>query len=318
MRAILRALAATLLALPLPALAWNNHGHMAVAAVAWAHMTPTAQTRVAALLKLNPDYAKWIADAVPGDEDRTAFLRAATWPDEIKHTKGYHNDGYTPSDPHAGDLTDYSDRLQHKGWHFVDLPFSPDGTPTEPPFGVNAVSQIEKAETNLSSSSTSDDAKSYALVWLEHLTGDLHQPLHATSRFTAAFPNGDTGGNALHACSDERTTCSDRDNLHAFWDDLSGKTNKLSSVDSYIGRLKPADPSRVAIADPTRWADESENLAQTYVYAPPVGIGTDNYALTKDYRNAAKKVAASQIELAGERLAMALNTELGAEVRPRR
>ncbi len=64
----------------------EQSGHMAVAAVAWTHMTPAAQARAAALLKLNPDYAKRIADAAPGDEDRTAFLRAATWPDEIKHT----------------------------------------------------------------------------------------------------------------------------------------------------------------------------------------------------------------------------------------
>lgn len=296
--------------LPIQAFAWNSHGHMAVAAVAWGHMTPAAQARAAALLQLNPDYTKWVSDAVPGDEDRTAFLRAATWPDEIKHTKGYHNDGYTPSDPHSGDMTDYSDMLQHKRWHFIDLPFSPDGTATEPPFGVNAVTQVEKAVAGLGSRSTSDAAKSYALVWLEHLVGDLHQPLHATSRFTAGFPSGDTGGNLVHACSDERTSCSTKDNLHSFWDDLTGKTSKISSVDSYVSRLRPADASKAAISDPTEWADESEGLAQTYVYAAPVGTGQDNYPLTKEYRNAAKKVAASQVELAGERLAAALNTEL--------
>ncbi len=141
------------------------------------------------------------------------------------------------------------------------------------------------------------------------MTGDLHQPLRATSRFTAAFPNGDKGGNDVHACSDERTACSDRDNLHSFWDDISGKTNKVTSVDSYVARLEPADPRKVAISDPTKWADESESLAQTYVYASPVGIGSDNYALTKGYRDAANKVAVNQIELAGERLAAALNSE---------
>ncbi len=88
---------------------------MAVADVAWQHMTPAAQARAGVLLKLNPLYAKWIADAALGDEDRTAFLRAATWADEIKHTKGYRNDGYTPADPHSDDMTDYTDMSQHKG-----------------------------------------------------------------------------------------------------------------------------------------------------------------------------------------------------------
>lgn len=310
MRRLITCLAAVIFAVAPAAHAWNNHGHMAVAAVAWAHMTPAAQRRAGELLKLNPDYAKWIADAAPGDEDRVAFLKAATWPDEIKHTKGYHNDGYKPADPRAGDMTDYSDMLQHKGWHFIDLPFSPDGTPTEPPFGVNVVTQIEKAEANLASRSASDAAKSYALVWLEHLVGDLHQPLHATSRFTAALPGGDTGGNLVNACSDERTTCGAKDNLHAFWDDVTGKTSKVASVDSYVERLKPANRDQVAISDPTKWADESEDLAQQFVYAAPVGTGTDNSSLTKDYRANAKKVAATQIELAGERLAVALNVDL--------
>ncbi len=47
-----------------------------------------------------------------------------------------------------------------------------------------------------------------------------------------------------------------------------------------------------------------------YVYSPPVGTGTDNYALTVGYRTTAKKVAASEVELAGERLAAFLNSEL--------
>jgi hypothetical protein len=59
--------------------------------------------------------------------------------------------------------------------------------------------------------------KSYDLVWLIHLVGDAHHPLHATSRFTAADP-GDNGGNA------ETVTPANAANesLHAFWDGLLG------------------------------------------------------------------------------------------------
>ena len=39
-----------------------------------------------------------------------------------------------------------------------------------------------------------DDVKSYDMVWLLHLVGDVHQPLHATSRFSAASPQGDCIG----------------------------------------------------------------------------------------------------------------------------
>lgn len=46
------------------------------------------------------------------------------------------------------------------------------------------------------------------------------------------------------------------------------------------------------------------------VYAPPVEIGSDSYALTAAYRTTAKKVAAGQIELVGERLASSHNSDL--------
>jgi len=34
-----------------------------------------------------------------------------------------------------------------------------------------------------------------AIRFLVHFVGDLHQPLHATSRFTVNMPEGDAGGN---------------------------------------------------------------------------------------------------------------------------
>lgn len=40
----------------------------------------------------------------------------------------------------------------------------------------------------------SDDVRSYDLVWLLHLVGDLHQPLHATSRFSNGLDDA-RGGN---------------------------------------------------------------------------------------------------------------------------
>jgi hypothetical protein len=44
-------------------------------------------------------------------------------------------------------------------------------------------------------SASTDDLKSYDLVWLLHLVGDVHQPLHFTTRVSAGFPTGDAGGN---------------------------------------------------------------------------------------------------------------------------
>ena len=40
--------------------------------------------------------------------------------------------------------------------------------------------------------------ESLNLRLLIHYVGDLHQPLHATSRYTESHPNGDRGGNDFH------------------------------------------------------------------------------------------------------------------------
>src|SRR5689334_8027549 len=70
------------------ALAWSSHGHMVIAAVASDQLKPTARAEVLRLLKLNPDYESWIS-GVTENLDETIFLRAATWPDNIKKEANY-------------------------------------------------------------------------------------------------------------------------------------------------------------------------------------------------------------------------------------
>src|SRR5580704_1008224 len=191
--------------------AWNSEGHMIVAEIAWSHLNQATKARAVQLLKLNPDYQHWIAGVPDAQKDEFAFLRAATWPDAIKQRgEGHIFDGEEPSGPSSGQNIGYSDNNQHRYWHFVDTPFSRDGTPLIRPVAPNAESQIQLFEATLDSSSASDDLKSYDLVWLEHLVGDVHQPLHATSQFSSAFPSGDEGGNKVLICT---TDC--HENLHA-------------------------------------------------------------------------------------------------------
>src|SRR5260221_8006323 len=165
------------------AVAYNPHGHMTVAAIAWNHLTPATKKKVTALLNLNPDYKKWIANLPAGStaaqRDQVAFVVAATWPDNIKGEKGYVNDGDVPNGPDVAKNEGYSDKLQHRYWHFVDVPFSPDGTPLEQPKVPNAKTQIAVFRDTLKSSTASNALKSYNLAWLEHVVGDVHQPLHA-------------------------------------------------------------------------------------------------------------------------------------------
>ena len=293
------------LVLTLRASAWDDFGHMTVAAVAWEQLSPELQQRATALLKLNPNYQAWIANVPPENADEVAFVRAATWPDAIKRDATYKNDGEQPSGPDAGKNVGYGDLLQHRYWHFVDQPFSPDGTPVHAASTPNAETQIVAFRQTLASPNAPDELKSYDLVWLLHLVGDVHQPLHATSRFDHQQPNGDRGGNSVALC---KRPC--KDELHGFWDDVLGKSEKPADAIAAARRIASADPGLAGILDESTWIQESFHLARTAVYVKPIGIGPGPFTLDQRYRSAAQAVAEKRVALAGARLAGILKAAL--------
>jgi len=297
-----------------PAHAWNSFGHMEAAAVAWDKLTPQAKQEATRLLKLNPQYETWINGIPAGPRDEVAFVRAATWPDEIKSLSGYVNDGprngnVAPHTPEASQNVGYSDHFRHRYWHFIDEPFSTDGTPLQQPVPPNAQTQIAAFRTTLGDETASDDVRSYDLAWLLHLVGDVHQPLHATARFTRDEPDGDAGGNDVKVtCS---PPCGDPKELHAFWDDLLGSDKApASEAIAAADDLAPADFGKAAEADEKAWIKESFELAEKSVYAGPVGDGKGPFTLTENYQKQSLDIAKKQIALAGARLANLLNQAL--------
>lgn len=287
------------------ALAWNSFGHMTVAAIAYEQLTPAARTKADALLKLNPNYKDWVAGVADADKDKVAFVMAATWPDFIKHAKGYKNDGEIPKGPDVAKNVGYSDKLMHKYWHYIDLPFSPDGTKLIQAQVPNAKTQIADFRKTLGSATASDELKSYDLVWLIHLVGDVHQPLHSAQRFTKDLPDGDAGGNKVMLCA---KPC--KVELHAFWDDLIGTSNSPTAAIKAAGKIKAAPANQAAISDEAKWIDESFQAAKKNAYAAPIGVGGGPFALDQAYKTAAKRLARQRVALAGARLANLINDAL--------
>ncbi len=188
-----------------PAFCWNGLEHMEVAAIAWEQLTPTAKIRAGRLLRLNPLYDSWIDNVVDADRDRVAFIKASKWADVIKRLSPYQPDGLSGSngnrpspDAKSRQNIGYKDTLQHKYWHFIDMPFSTDQTELHDPDTPNIETQINTFRDTLGAQSrVDDDVRSYDLVWLIHLVGDVHQPLHTAQRFTREHPEGDAGGNLV-------------------------------------------------------------------------------------------------------------------------
>jgi len=300
-------------ALAWPAAAWNFHSHMSIGCVAYQNLKPRTRARVNQLLRLNPYYPKWEAmipaGSSPADKDLMIFMIATTWPDQLRNDPEYHDDGpqggNRPGGPEASQNIGYADHLRHKYWHFVDLPFSQDGTALPETPAPNAQTQIAAFRAALGSSA-SDDVKSYDLTWLLHIVGDVHQPLHCTTRVRQGQPHGDAGGNSVKVCAPECTWT-----LHWYWDSPQGANNAPIAEVIAASKALPPAPKKVArIRKESVWVAEGFRLAQQVVYVAPVGPEGGPYTLDASYEAAARALTLRQVALAGARLANLLNREL--------
>jgi hypothetical protein len=296
--------------------AWDDFGHMLVAASAYDNLTDPVRTKVDALVKLNPQYSTWVQGVPATDRGKVAFMMAARWPDWIKDQEsiGYKKDGpddgnRPPPDSSASRNVGYKDKAMHKYWHFIDEPFAPpgDGTATQPAPSVNAQTEIVLLRAALKSSKTKKAVKSYDLVWLEHIVGDVHQPLHCTSRFDKAYPGGDSGGNKVPLT---KSTDYPATELHGLWDTFPGVDKETATAIAAQKTLPVPDKDQAAVADEAKWIDESFQAAKKSAYAMPIGVGDGPFTPDSPYLTAGKDLSAARIALGGARLANLLNDAL--------
>jgi hypothetical protein len=276
--------------------AWNPHGHRVVAAAAYPQLKPQVRAKIAALLPLNPEYQHWVEGVPHGERDLIAFMRASNWADDIRELPGYTDE---PQPPRPG----YQDRQKHKDWHYTNVPFSTDGTPTRPSPVPNVQTQIATLRQQLAASAP-DGVRSYALVWLLHLVGDVHMPLHCTARFDRKLPQGDRGGTLILISSDPK------DNLHLFWDRALGTSTEPAQARADARALPSPPPALAAITDERVWVNEGFEAAKTWVYRPPVLAGSGPFTLDARYARDARTLSEQRIALAAARLARLLNDAL--------
>ncbi len=264
---------------PLNARAWNAEGHMVVAHMAYKHLNPAAKAKCDSLIAVTLTNAS---------NTTSNFVTAAVWADDFRTELGTAN------------------------WHFINLAFSPDNTPTNyfvmPAFDV--VQAINLCITNLQNTNSALTNQATYLRYLLHFVGDLHQPLHSITALTASHTNGDFGGN-LFTLTNVWTT------LHGLWDEGGGYlwdtifrpitptgdgilSNKVAQIESQY----PYSPHSGTIPNPMDWANEGRTLAQTVCY---VGI-TNGRQATATYTNTAQATARARLALGGQRLADLLNT----------
>ncbi|MEY4591294.1 MAG: hypothetical protein RIR18_189 [Pseudomonadota bacterium] len=284
-----------------PACAWNGAGHRLVAHLAWTNISPAVRQVCTHLLQQHPDYESWAKATISsqagggGDPALLVFAEASTWADDIRRDPRFsHQDGEPTR------LPGFPDMEKHSRWHYTEA--------NDSVHDDHIYSALATLYTLLQDTHHPASTRAYALVWLLHLVGDAHQPLHNGFR-------DDRGGNEVSVMvfdgNSNRNT-----NLHAFWDDLPGKSSLRGTALMHLAdTLMVSEHVSLAETRPdfARWRADNFRVSRQFSYPP--GNLSDQTILTTTFIRRSQTVTNRQLVVAGKRLALVLETALGKELR---
>jgi hypothetical protein len=251
--------------LPAGAQAWSDEGHQIVALIADHYLQADVRARVYSLLATDQS----------GLTTDRGIAAESTWADR-----------YREHHPDSGD------------WHYVDIELD-----ESPSAHGQLLARIEQFRAQLCAPATTQPDRLFALQFLLHLVGDLHQPLHAAD-------DHDRGGNQKQVSArGER-----RASLHHYWDAVFVRRlgeDAAAISQRLIAEITPAERATAARGTPAAWARESFAIARAEVYGQlPPGDLRGVHVLDVNYVRNARLTVRRQLQLAGLRLAQMLNEAL--------
>lgn len=197
------------------ALAWGPTGHRAVGQIAERYLRPGVLIKVDKIL------------------NGQSLSKVSTWSDEIK------------SEPQT-----YSHTYN---WHYTDWK-EEDHNHDETNSSGKLLTAINEQMAILKNINNSQEKRAFALKFIVHLVGDLHQPLHVGNGL-------DQGGNRCKVIFQKKET-----NLHALWDEGMIDFTNLSFTElaDYVSQGRTAEEiASWRLGSVVDWALESKNLRAT-------------------------------------------------------
>jgi len=289
---------------PTSGISWNSTGHRVIAAIAWDNLTPSAKTNIMDILKQAPEDSDLmdLYDKESENADKFYFMNAAYWPDIVR---------------------DRDEKVRyekyHKGpWHYVGTYWKQtENGPVDAEGFVDdehIVERISYFRETLNDPKVSKEEKAIQIAWILHLVGDIHMPLHNTSRITDATPDGDRGGNSFELGNGWPW------NLHSYWDGIIDVANpKADDVDDFEYYLANAEmiekkhpksefKGLVELQNSTEWNKEGKKITMNNLY--PSDLKQDQEP-SDEYKEMAYKMAQKRMALSGYRMAEFLNEIFG-------
>jgi hypothetical protein len=269
--------------------------HKTIALVAEHFLTPAARMKLDALLAAHPD-----------NLTKHDIASEATWADKYR-------DSNNRRDHYA----------QTQQWHFVDMeiekadiasacfgrfPLQPGTLASNGPAQACVVDKAKQFADELAAPTTDLEERLFALKFLLHFVGNMHQPLHSSD-------NHDRGGNEIKVLADGIPHRS-RDELHGYWEtqfvEAIGGRSPLALARQLIMRITPDQVTNWSAGSFDEWAMEAYMLSRSDVYGTPPLDKSAAQHLDADYVSRAEMDVAQQLSRAGVRLAAVLNKALGS------
>ncbi len=300
-------------------LAWDSVGHRLTAAVAIHYMSDALAPDLLEILQQHPRYQQDFIDQMPAsiargsDEDRFEWLlgQAAFWPDIARGLADEDRERYNRASWHYIDGAWLRGQANVQGNTYIGVAPLPDFAGQlshEEEDADNVMNALDYNAALLGDEQAPGPRRAIALCWVLHLIGDIHQPLHTGSLFSATrFASGDRGGNGIET---------DEGNLHARWDRAlrsEGVSQSLAAALSQHGETL-ASMSEQDDGDWSLWMHESRALLLNTVYTEEMkseiarsddsGGRLPEFTLDDDYVQTMKYHARMRLALAGRRLAL--------------
>ena len=306
------------LLLPMPVAAWDASGHELVATMAYARLNPKAQKAVNEL-----------ACELQNPEQVYDAISLACWMDDLRKNTAM---------PYQGKFL---------GWHYIDIGIDP-GDPPQPfepgddnDEHGNVVQALKRAVVVLQGGTDPYiKTKAVACAIAMHLVGDIHQPLHCSTKYflSGGQLHQDAGGNKELVLNGPPVTGIPGEaqfNLHAFWDsawrasfdEATGSVvldpryedkglHEPQNVRPLAEELErqPLAPGADLRTNIDQWARESNAIGRDFVYRELTATESKKYCrLSSGYVAKARQIARERLVLAAARLAVLLNNTLGSD-----
>lgn len=269
---------------PIVASGWSIEGHQIAAMIAADRLTPKAAAEVHRLLQAT-ELRKDI-----GEDLAMSDAAVAGWADEVRRQRDW-----------------------TQGYHFINIPFDADkyDAGRDDPGNKHIVANIEQFAKVLADKTKPDAVRAEALLFLIHLVGDIHQPLHCIQR------GNDRGGNRVRVMipnkAPNRRTDERVSDLHEVWDrwlvvEYKGADGIAAYADKLASTITATDVKQWESSPAEQWANESHKLAVELAYPGAAAEGTTR--LTQEYFDKNRDAVELQLRRGGVRLATVLNEAL--------